>query len=77
MYRPALQVTPTFTLYRGGGGAPLATVTGPHETRLLRALVDALSPEERAAHAGDVAELEAAEAADAAAAAAAAEAEAQ
>ncbi|KAI8465605.1 MAG: hypothetical protein J3K34DRAFT_436614 [Monoraphidium minutum] len=60
-----VKVTPTFALYRGG--SQIATSTGVSETKLLRAIVDALTPEERAAHIEDIGELEAAEAEEAAA----------
>jgi hypothetical protein len=58
---PPPQVTPTFTLYRGGEA--VATVTGVSDLRLQRAMVDAMTPEERAAAAAEIAALEEAEAA--------------
>lgn len=60
-----VKVTPTFMIYRGGERA--ATVTGVSETKLLRALVDLMTPEELAGHEEDVFELEAAEREEAAA----------
>ena len=54
-----VKVTPTFFLYRGG--EVVGTVTGVDENKLLRAMVDKFTPEELAAHAEDVAALEAAE----------------
>ncbi|GBF92257.1 thioredoxin [Raphidocelis subcapitata] len=54
-----VKVTPTFALYRGG--SQVETVTGVSEVKLLRALVDRMTPQELEGHEEDVFELEAAE----------------
>jgi hypothetical protein len=54
------QVTPTFTLYRGGSA--VATVSGVSEVKLLRAMVDQMQPRELEGHEEDLLELEVAEA---------------
>lgn len=54
-----VKMTPTFELYRGGGS--IGRVTGVSELKLQRAIVDAMTPAEHEAHAGDIADLEAAE----------------
>jgi hypothetical protein len=56
---PPAQVTPTFALYRGG--EQVGTVTGVSDAKLLRAMVDAMTPAELEGHEEDVFELEAAE----------------
>jgi thioredoxin-like negative regulator of GroEL len=54
-----VKVTPTFAVYRGG--SQVDTVTGVSEVKLLRALVDRMTPRELEGHEEDVFELEAAE----------------
>lgn len=61
-------MTPTFALFRGG--QQVATVTGVSEAKLLRGMVDVMTPQELEGHEEDIFELEAAEKEEAAAEAA-------